>query len=200
MSSLCAILTQNGISHQTKYQVIFCIWLLSFEQTVSAELQQKYEMIPVFAEILRSVEKEKVIRMTIAVLRNMLEKAKNENVSVMVGVKLNQILDTLAARNYSDEEIIGDINFLREELTKVYNSLSSFEEYAAEIRSGKLEWTPPHESDLFWKNYAVKLDENDLELLRILTRLLYSSTNPTVLSIAANDVGQYVKFHPQGRK
>ena len=32
----------------------------------------------------------------------------------------------------------------------VYVVLSSFDEYTAEVRSGRLEWSPVHRSDKFW--------------------------------------------------
>lgn len=80
--------------------------------------------------------------------------------------------------------------------------------YEAEIKSGNLEWSPPHLSDNFWKTNAPKLNENDHELLkyfifinnRLLTKILLESKDPKVLAVAASDVGQYVKFYSQGKK
>ena len=43
---------------------------------------------------------------------------------------------------------------------------STFDEYASEVQSGKLEWSPPHMSENFWKQNASKLNERDYELLR----------------------------------
>ena len=43
---------------------------------------------------------------------------------------------------------------------------STFDEYASEVRSGKLEWSPPHLSEQFWKQNAGRLNEKDFELLR----------------------------------
>ena len=43
---------------------------------------------------------------------------------------------------------------------------STFDEYASEIKSGQLEWSPTHKSDLFWIDNALKLEENDLDILR----------------------------------
>jgi len=76
----------------------------------------------------------------------------------------------------------------------------SFEEYAAELRSGKLEWSPMHRSDTFWKQNAQRLNEQNYELLRILARLLSTSTDPTILAIAAHDVGEYVTAYPRGKR
>jgi V-type H+-transporting ATPase subunit H len=42
----------------------------------------------------------------------------------------------------------------------------SFDEYAVEIRSGRLSWTPVHQSEKFWVENAAKLNESNFELLR----------------------------------
>ncbi len=45
-------------------------------------------------------------------------------------------------------------------------SLRTFDEYHSELLSGHLSWTPVHESDLFWKENATKLNDNNYELLK----------------------------------
>lgn len=45
-------------------------------------------------------------------------------------------------------------------------SYRSFDEYAVEIRSGRLSWTPVHQSEKFWVENAAKLNETNFELLR----------------------------------
>lgn len=57
-----------------------------------------------------------------------------------------------------------------------------------------------HLSEQFWKQNASNLNDKDYELLRILSRLLSTSTSVTVLAVAAHDIGQYVKHWPEGRK
>lgn len=79
-----------------------------------------------------------------------------------------------------------------QDLTK--STISTFEQYASEVETGKLEWSPPHRSDVFWKENAHKLEENNYQLLKMLARLLSSSNNALVLAIGASDIGYYVKF------
>ena len=97
----------------------------------------------------------------------------------------------------------------------------TYDEYQSELLSGHLSWTPVHESDLFWKENATKLNDNDYELLkyvfqvfmrqtvssltdaplhRILIRLLNESNDATVLAVASHDLGQYVKHYERGKK
>jgi V-type H+-transporting ATPase subunit H len=76
---------------------------------------------------------------------------------------------------------------------------STFDVYAAEVHSGKLEWSPPHLSDRFWKSNITRFQEKDYELLKILISLLTTSQEPLVLAIAASDLGQYIKFANAGK-
>ncbi|RKP15173.1 armadillo-type protein, partial [Piptocephalis cylindrospora] len=77
---------------------------------------------------------------------------------------------------------------------------SSLEEYVEEVKSGKLDWTPVHRSDAFWKNDSARFNDNAHELLKALCGILQTSTQATVLAVAAHDVGEYVKWNPLGKK
>lgn len=72
--------------------------------------------------------------------------------------------------------------------------------YASELETGMLQWSPSHTSENFWKQNATRLNQDNQQLLRQLTRILSSSTNPTVLAVACHDVGQYVKYNAKDGK
>jgi V-type H+-transporting ATPase subunit H len=76
----------------------------------------------------------------------------------------------------------------------------TWEEYEAEVKSGRLEWSPTHQSDAFWKINGSRLNDKDHEIVRILSKILVTSTDPTTLAVAASDIGQYVKYIPDGKK
>ncbi len=42
----------------------------------------------------------------------------------------------------------------------------TYDEYSSELLSGHLSWTPVHESELFWKENATKLNDKDYEQIR----------------------------------
>jgi len=42
---------------------------------------------------------------------------------------------------------------------------SSFDEYTTEVKSGRLEWSPVHKSDRFWRENCIRLNEKNYELL-----------------------------------
>ncbi|KAI8967525.1 armadillo-type protein [Mycotypha africana] len=193
-------LNKSASTPQIQYQIIFCLWLLTFEKDIAAQINEKYDIIPLLVEIAKSAVKEKVIRVSIATLRNLVEKAPAQNLAAMLVAKLLPFTENLSTRKWSDPDILEDIVFVKERLQEDFQSLTTFEQYASEIETGKLEWSPPHKSDLFWKENAHKLEENGYQLLKSIARLLSTSNSPLVLSVAASDVGYYVKYATKGGK
>ncbi|KAI9311755.1 armadillo-type protein [Obelidium mucronatum] len=196
VNNLIDAIKNTSNNPQMQYQGIYCMWTMTFVQEVAADIQDAI--------------KEKVVRVifsTIKVLNlfplhfNMLTLAPQENIIPMLGNKLLQLCETLSTRKWSDSEITDDLTLIKEELAKNINSLSTFDEYASEVRSGKLDWSPPHLSEQFWKQNASRLNDKDHELVKVLGRLLLApgSTN-LVLAVAAHDIGQYVKYCPAGKK
>lgn len=60
-------------------------------------------------------------------------------------------------------------HFLEILILKVYFYVfinSSFDEYSSELKSGRLEWSPVHKSEKFWRENAVRLNEKNYELLK----------------------------------
>lgn len=66
----------------------------------------------------------------------------------------------------SDPEIIEDIDYLSKKLDLLVNDVSSFDEYAAEVASSRLNWSPVHRSDKFWRENAARLNENNFFLIK----------------------------------
>ncbi|KAG6812765.1 hypothetical protein H0H92_000680 [Tricholoma furcatifolium] len=185
---------------QMSYQVAFCFWLLSFEQDVAEELNKKYDVIPLLIDVAQGAVKEKVIRVVVATFRNLVVKAPAANLPAMLVAKLLPFAKNLCTRKWQDEDVLEDVQFLRDELTANFQSLTNYDEYMSELASGHLSWTPVHESDDFWKENASKLNDNDCQQLQILLRLLKDSSDPLVLAVAAQDIGQYVRHCDRGKK
>jgi V-type H+-transporting ATPase subunit H len=76
---------------------------------------------------------------------------------------------------------------------------STFEEYAAEVRSGELKWSPVHRSEAFWRDHAMRLNDNDHEMLRTLIATLEKNASPTAQAVALHDLGEYCRAYPRGR-
>ncbi|KAF9264948.1 ATPase, V1 complex, subunit H [Marasmius fiardii PR-910] len=185
---------------QMSYQVAFSFWLLSFEQNVAEEINKKFDIVPLLVKVAQEAVKEKVIRVIVATFRNLVTKAPTANLPAMLVAQLLPFAKNLCARKWSDEDIVEDVQFLRDELAANFQSLTTYDEYTSELASGHLSWTPVHESDDFWKENATKLNDKDYEQLKILIRLLNESSDPNVLAVAAHDIGQYVKHYERGKK
>uniref|UniRef100_A0A803VUS9 V-type proton ATPase subunit H n=1 Tax=Ficedula albicollis TaxID=59894 RepID=A0A803VUS9_FICAL len=194
----------NKCGFQLQYQMIFCVWLLAFSPQM-CEYLRRYNIVPVLSDILQESVKEKVTRIILAAFRNLLEKSteretRQEYALAMIQCKVLKQLENLDQQKYDDEDISEDIKFLLDKLGESVQDLSSFDEYSSELKSGRLEWSPVHKSEKFWRENAVRLNEKNYELLKILTKLLEVSDDPQVLAVAAHDVGEYVRHYPRGKR
>jgi len=191
------------VNFQIQYQLTFCLWVLSFNVEVATKLN-KFGVIPILADVLSDAQKEKVSRIILAVFRNLIEKpeekdVKKENCISMVQCKVLKQLELLEQRKFDDEDIVEDIEYLNEKLNASVQDLSSFDEYITEVKSGRLEWSPVHRSDRFWRENAHHLNDRNYELLKILINLLETSKEPLVLSVACFDLGEYVRHYQRGK-
>lgn len=193
------------VNFQIQYQVTFCLWIMSFNP-VLAERMGKYNVIPVLADILTESVKEKVTRIILATFTNMIKKPEDSQIAkehavIMVHRKVLKQLEYIqqSGQKFEDPDILEDIEFLATTLNASVVDMSSFDEYATEVKSGRLEWSPVHQSEKFWRENAHRLNEKNYELLKILIRLLESSKDPLVLSVAAHDIGEYVRHYARGK-
>uniref|UniRef100_A0A1A8I6K0 V-type proton ATPase subunit H n=3 Tax=Nothobranchius TaxID=28779 RepID=A0A1A8I6K0_NOTKU len=203
VTCITAVLS-NKCGFQLQYQMIFCIWLLAFSPQLCEQLR-RYNVVPALSDILQESVKEKVTRIILAAFRNLLEKSaeretRQEYALAMIQCKVLKQLENLEQQKYDDEDITDDIKFLLERLGESVQDLSSFDEYSSELKSGRLEWSPVHKSEKFWRENAIRLNEKNYELLKILTRLLEVSDDPQVIAVAAHDVGEYVRHYPRGKR
>lgn len=197
-------IAKNVVFYQVQYQLVFCLWVLTFNPLL-AEKMNKFNVIPILADILSDSAKEKVTRIILAVFRNMIEKPEDAQVAkehciAMVQCKVMKQLQILEQRRFDDEDISADLEFLIEKLQSSVQDLSSFDEYATEVKSARLEWSPVHKSAKFWRENAQRLNEKNYELLRILVHLLETSKDALVLSVASYDIGEYVRHYPRGKQ
>ena len=159
-----------------------------------------------------------------------------ENCISMVQCKALKQLEFIEQKKFEDEDIQGDIEFLKEKMEislqdlryndpheilrhftfiiRNYNTRkfgmmeyivlsldsSSYDEYITEVRSGRLEWSPVHRSEKFWRENAAKLNDRNYELLKILINLLETSKDLLVLSVACFDLGEYVRHYQRGKQ
>jgi len=184
---------------QLLYLNAFCVWLLSFNRDPNciAELK-RFEVVRRLADISKAVSREKVIRLALASLRNLLKIEKESFVDEMVGHGLLKTCQTLSGRKWKDPDLVKDIQAVTEVLTRRIDQLSSFEMYLTELMSGNLSWSPVH-TDLFWSEHKTKFEEKNFDRIKRLVELLDSQDELTV-EVACYDLGEFARFHPEGRR
>ena len=116
--------------------------------------------------------------------------------------RLPALLQNLTARHLSDQDLLDDLKNLTEMLEEYTKTQTTFDEYAAEVKSGHLRWSPPHRSPTFWAENARRILEHEKgELPKKLAEIMNKSwdNDKQVLAIACNDVGALVKEVPEKR-
>ncbi|KAJ2479523.1 H(+)-transporting V1 sector ATPase subunit H [Coemansia sp. RSA 2131] len=185
---------------QTQYEVVFCLWLLTFERHVAVTIDRKYDVVSTMVEIARSAVKEKVVRIIVATWANMAQ--HSVNVPGLLVARVPACLETLrVGRNFNDEDLKQTLTDLTDTMAEHTGVMTSWDEYVNQLKSGKLEWSGWHRSEQFWKIHVAKMDENDHRIVRLLARVLAApESTDTSVAVACHDLSQYVKYNPEGKK
>ena len=65
---------------------------------------------------------------------------------------------------------------------------------------GKLEWSPSHKSENFWKDNHKAFEAENCAAIKTLVALLVPESDAQTLAVACHDIGEFVKHHPEGRR
>jgi V-type H+-transporting ATPase subunit H len=163
---------------------------------------REQEIIALYTQLLRLSPKEKTTRLLLATLNNLLSSNRKTLLPIAVFVRLPALLSNLAGRHLTDPDLLDDLNVLTEMLDEYTKTQTTFDEYAAEVQSGHLYWSPPHRNPVFWRENARRiLDEERGALPKKLAEILSKSweTDKQVLAIACSDIGNLVKQVPERR-
>eukprot|EP00162_Nutomonas_longa_P008946 comp18913_c0_seq1/m.34691 comp18913_c0_seq1/g.34691 ORF comp18913_c0_seq1/g.34691 comp18913_c0_seq1/m.34691 type:complete len:261 (-) comp18913_c0_seq1:125-907(-) len=180
---------------QVLYIVLYCVWLLTFDTDVAPRMGEV--LLGPVIEVLKKIPKEKVVRISLSILRNLQKYGRNSQ--DMIVLDLVRILSTVSAKHFEDEDILNDIKFLQESLQKDVHELSSFETYRKEVLGGELFWSPVHTSETFWRENIMKFEANDFQMLRYLANMLGDTNDVRTVAVAAHDIGEFIRFHPHGK-
>ncbi|PVV02051.1 hypothetical protein BB560_003507 [Smittium megazygosporum] len=193
-------LTSASVStSQTQYQIGYCLWLLSFDPIVCESLNSKYDVVHVMTRIARSTLKEKVTRIMISTLKNLYLLAMEYNLPSIIASGVHGCLVALKSRKIQDVDLENDIDQFMADLGDKVSKISTWDEYKSQVKCGMLSWTPEHSSDVFWKMNYMRMNENEFEVLKLLSGLLKTRQDSIVLAVAIHDIGQYIKYYPDGK-
>ncbi|KAE8346643.1 hypothetical protein BDV24DRAFT_147325 [Aspergillus arachidicola] len=191
----------GGVGLQLLYRVLLVIWQLSFEGAlIGDDLQADHEFLQLYTYLLRLSPKEKTTRLLLATLNNLLSSNRTTLLPVAVFVRLPALLSNLSGRHLTDPDLLEDLKTLSDMLDEYTKTQTTFDQYAAELQSGHLRWSPPHRNPTFWKDNARRILD-DANLPRKLAEIISKEwdNDKQVLAIACNDVGHLVKELP-GRR
>ncbi|KAK6243744.1 hypothetical protein QUC31_010153 [Theobroma cacao] len=186
--------TQQSI--QLLYETCLCLWLLSYYEP-ALEYLATSRTLPRLVDVVKSSTKEKVVRVIILTFRNLLSKGTFG--AQMVDLGLPQIVQSLKAQAWSDEDLLEALNQLEDGLKDNIKKLSSFDKYKQEVLLGHLDWSPMHKDPLFWHDNITCFEENDFQILRVLITIMDSSNDSRALAVACFDLSQFIQHHPAGR-
>ncbi|KAK2761561.1 H(+)-transporting V1 sector ATPase subunit H [Arachnomyces sp. PD_36] len=193
----------GGVGLQLLYNVLLVIWQLSFEgNLVGDELESDYEILALYAHLLRVSPKEKTTRLLLSTLYNLLTSNRTSLLPAAVSVRLPALLGNISGRHLTDPDLLDDLKALSDMLEEYTKKQTTFDEYSAEVLSGHLRWSPPHRNPTFWRENARRiLSEERGQLPKKLSEIISKNweTDKQVLAIACNDVGNLVKEVPEKR-
>lgn len=193
----------GGVGLQLLYHVLLVMWQLSFEaEEVGYDLDEEYNIIQLYSQLLKLSPKEKTTRLIVSTLYNLLSENRSSLLPVASFARLPSQLSNLTSRQTTDTDLQEDLQSLKEMLDEYTATKTTFDEYVAEVNNGHLRWSPPHRNQTFWAENARRiLDENNGDVVRQLAEIMKKpwDNDKQVLAIACNDVGALVREVPEKR-
>lgn len=155
-----------------------------------------------YTQLLRVSPKEKTTRLLLSTLHNLLDADKETLIPAATTARLPALLINLNGRHLSDPDLLEDLEALTSMLEDYTKNQTTFDEYADEVNSGHLRWSPPHKNPTFWRENSRKiLEDKKGELPKKLAEIMGKNweADKKVLAIGCNDIGNLVREAPEHR-
>ncbi|EKE37275.1 vacuolar ATP synthase subunit H, putative [Entamoeba histolytica HM-1:IMSS-B] len=180
------------------YSLFHIVWLQSFdEKLVEHDFPENF--IQIFANVLLKIKIEKLIRIVLLIIHNLLN--VDWYVRLLVQHEFNLIIPMLLSRTFSDNDIVEMLQEINEIVEKKVTETSSMECYLDELKSGRMRWSPMHRSEQFWTENVTHFELENWALVRKLKGVINDkSADPVCVSVACFDLGEVARYHPLGRK
>eukprot|EP00884_Botryococcus_braunii_P018942 jgi/Botrbrau1/5731/Bobra.0134s0007.1 len=186
-------------SVQLSYEAILGLWQLSYYGP-AAEAMAPSGLVPALTEVARLAPKEKVLRVALLTLKNLLGNPALDVGPNAVEAGLPKVVAQRLLQTFEDEDVSSTLEWLKERLAENIRLLSSWDKYKKEILTGSLDWSPMHTSEAFWLENGAHLEDKDFQILKVLLKLLENSRDGRTLAVAANDLSQFITYVPHGRQ
>merc|ERR1712039_328046 len=179
------------------YRCVFAIWMLSFDKDIPGQLKQ-HDVVTKMKAILIHSRTEKVVRLSLTVLKNFLT---NKGICEEIAEEgLLEAVQNLEYEKWRDAELYEDIRDTTQLIAQKVQEISNFDRYEKELQTGKLQWGFVHSSK-FWSENVSKFETNDFRAIKHLASLLNDMrTDKTTLAVVCHDLGEFVTLHPLGKR
>lgn len=204
---LFKILVEREGELQMKYYTALSVWLLTFIEQAVIDLNEDYpSIIEVLYSISKDAVKEKIVRLAIDSLLNLLNLSdpvkKEQVVKHYLLASGLEITKQLLERKWADSELKDDLNTMLEILNEAVTTLTTFDEYTNELNTKTFVWSPSHKSEEFWYENIDEFKKNDWKLLKHIVALLSEKTDDLKRlyqnqTIVCSDIGQMIKQAPE---
>ena len=182
---------------QFVYELLLCIWLLSFlPEALPLFAKKELNVVDRLAESLNTYSSEKIIRVIVSIVQNLIKSPVL--VEDLIACGAIRKLNLLNQRVFKDRDISELLKVVLDVLNANYDVLTSFDLYKNELETGLLHEGPRHTDD-FWKENVRSFEQEDFKMIKELIACLGSKDTETVC-IACHDLGAFACFYPNGRK
>ena len=168
---------KSNATVQQLYELTFCIWALTYECNSSYTIRATFardHAVNSLVDLVSSAPREKVVRVALSALRTLAQctaetapgpSAKKEVtgstfLNEMIGCGLMKYIDQMRERQWTDPDIVDDLDVLHKLIHENFKEMSTWDVYLAEVQSGSLEWGFLH-SEKFFKENATKFEGPD---------------------------------------
>jgi V-type H+-transporting ATPase subunit H len=180
------------------YRSLLALWVASFnDEVLSTVLAKDHSKLSKYLKhVFDESRVEKVIRMALAVVRNVIASA-----SIAESLVEDGIVHTIIPLEYEkwrDTDLYDEIKNVVSMITSETAKHSNFERYESELQSGNLNWGYIH-TEKFWMENVKNFEKENFAPIATLITLL-ASANPVTQAVACHDLGEFARLHPSGKR
>jgi V-type H+-transporting ATPase subunit H len=187
---------------QLLYETTLCLWLCSLSKECVGDIG--FQCVLDLSQLIADNRKEKIVRVSLATVKTVVlsqPERQKELGEWLSAAELSKTLEQMHMARITDQDILTDVEILRNTLAQSFREITSFEIYRHEVRSGRLKWGSAHE-ERFWKENAKAAEKSDFEVIKEVMTLLDKSKedgDDLTQAIACSDLGYFCQYYPNGR-
>jgi len=178
------------------YKCIFGVWMVSCSPALLPSLKQ-LGTIAQLRKIVSMSRTEKVVRVALLALKNLLENSETAEEVVEAGAL--EAVEALEYEKWRDPEVYDSVKSVTALVQKAVTEHSNFGRYEREIKMKKLTWGFIH-SEKFWVQNYLAFEKDDFAVVKALVEVVSDErADSQTLAVACHDLGEFARLHPSGK-